>query len=114
MVRDVSRVDRVAVATRAGVEPNLHTLFGGESVEDLIVQVHKRLKKILVRPGVSRIFLSRQACIFVSASFHPGSYSTNSRPSVKSMETLLAPAAKHPRISFSHSPTRSCVNCCLL
>lgn len=71
MVRDISGVDGVTVATGAGVEPNVCTLLGRESVEDLVVQVDERLQKILVRPGVSRILLSRQACIFVSASFHP-------------------------------------------
>lgn len=73
MVRDVSGVDGVTVATGAGVEPNVCTLLGREFVEDLVVQVHERLKKILVRPGVSRILLSRQPCILVSASCHPGS-----------------------------------------
>lgn len=73
MVRDVSGVDGVAVATGAGVEPNVCTLLGREFVENLVVQVDERLKKILVRPRVSRILLSRQACILVSASSHPGS-----------------------------------------
>lgn len=36
-----------------------------------------------------------------------GSFFDASRPSVKSMLTRLAPASKQPRMSFSHSLTRS-------
>lgn len=44
MIRDVSGVDGVAVATGTGVQPNVCTLLGREFVEDLVVQVHERLE----------------------------------------------------------------------
>jgi len=40
-----------------------------------------------------------------------GSLRVASRPSVKSIDTRVAPAAKACRMSFSHSSTRSDSNC---
>lgn len=37
MVRDVSGMNRVAIAPRAGVEPNVCTLLGREFVEDFVI-----------------------------------------------------------------------------
>ena len=93
-------MDGVAVAARAGVDADIGTFRGRKSGEDFVVEVDKGFEKGRTSPGVTWVvFGSEAAYAYVNwLKTISGAYT----PSVKSMDTLFAPASKQPRISFSH------------
>ena len=71
----------------------------------LVVEIDKRLQELSTGPGIARVvFGSEATCRILINQYH--NYLLQQglcpRPSVKSIETRLAPASKQPLISFSH------------
>lgn len=114
-VGDLVGVDRVAVAAGAGVDADVGALGSGEAGQDAVVEVDEGLEQGGAGPRVAGVVLGCQAalCIIPSTGV---TFSESKRPeqgqlpSVKSIETLFAPASKQPRMSFSHSFTKSSTN----
>ena len=109
------------------MDADVGALGGGEAGQDAVVEVDEGLEEGGAGPGVAGVVLGREAACDDAVScgdlldlslffFSFFGILTDRRkgevdlPSVKSIETLFAPASKHPLISFSHSFTRSSTN----
>ena len=93
-------MDGVAVAARASVDADVGTFRGGKAGEDFVVEVDKGFEEGSASPGVAWVVFGSEATYSPINWLEktPGAYT----PSVKSIDTLFAPASKQPRISFSH------------
>ena len=93
LIGHVGAVHRIDVAARTDMHAYGLSLLGREAIEDPVVELDEVRKQVASRPGIARIVAGAR------------------RPSVKSITTRAAPAAKQDRMSFSHSSTMSSSNC---
>ena len=86
MVVDIEAVHGVAVAARAGVDPDVLALFRCEAVEDFVVEVDESIEKFGAGPGIARVVLGGKATFCEVDAAEKGSQSIDTIGAPESFE----------------------------